>query len=124
MCATAALLAQPVAVSDSKYWHQKKGTGEMKLKIVVFLFALAVSGVSFAQDGAAMYKTKCSACHGAGGEGKGSFPAVKGTKLDAGQIATHITKGEATSKAPHNKGVSGITDDQAKAIAEYVKSLK
>jgi hypothetical protein len=44
--------------------------------------------------------------------------------LDAGQIAQHITKGEVTSKAAHNKGISGVTDDHAKAIAEFVKSLK
>jgi hypothetical protein len=36
----------------------------------------------------------------------------------------HITKGEPDSKAPHNKGISGVNDAQAKAIAEFVKTLK
>jgi hypothetical protein len=51
-------------------------------------------------------------------------PAVKGTTLDADQIVQHLTKGESSSKAPHNKGMSGMTVEQAKAIADFVKSLK
>jgi mono/diheme cytochrome c family protein len=78
-----------------------------------------------ADQGAALYKSKCSGCHGAKGEGKPAVkaPALKGTALDAGQIADHITKGKPESKPPHNKGISGVNDDQAKAIAEYVKTL-
>jgi mono/diheme cytochrome c family protein len=51
-------------------------------------------------------------------------PALKGTNRDVNQIVEHITKGESGSKAPHNKGISGLTDEQAKAIAEYIKTLK
>lgn len=79
-----------------------------------------------AEDGAALYKKKCAGCHGANGEGKPKVkaPALKGTKFDESQIAAHITKGEAKSKPPHNKGIAGLNDDQAKAIAEFVKTLK
>jgi len=78
-----------------------------------------------ADDGAALYKSKCSGCHGAGGEGKPGMkaPALKGSALDAGQISDQITKGKPGSKKPHAKGISGITDDKAKAIADYIKSL-
>ena len=51
-------------------------------------------------------------------------PALKGTTKDASQIVEHIIKGEPGSKAPHNKGISGLTDEQAKAIAEFVKTLQ
>jgi hypothetical protein len=50
-------------------------------------------------------------------------PALKGTSMDAAKIVDHLTKGEATSKPPHNKGISGLSADQAKAIADYVKTL-
>jgi mono/diheme cytochrome c family protein len=50
-------------------------------------------------------------------------PALKGSTMDANQVVQHITKGEATSKAPHNKGISGLSEAQAKAIAEYIKTL-
>jgi cytochrome c553 len=81
---------------------------------------------SLAADGASLYKTKCAGCHGANGEGKPAVkaPAVKGTSLTADQLTQHITKGEATSKAPHNKGVSGVSDADAKSIAEFIKTLK
>jgi mono/diheme cytochrome c family protein len=88
---------------------------------------LAVPAVaSGAEDGAALYKTKCAGCHGPSGEGKPAMkaPALKGTSLTAEQITQHLTKGEATSKAPHNKGITGLNDAQAKAIADFVKTLK
>jgi len=87
---------------------------------------LAVPGVVLAaDDGAALYKAKCGGCHGAAGEGKPAVkaPALKGTALDASKIADHITKGEPNSKPPHKKGITGVTEAQAKAIAEFVKTL-
>jgi mono/diheme cytochrome c family protein len=79
-----------------------------------------------ADDGAALYKSKCAGCHGAQGEGKPAVkaPALKGTALTTDQIAAHITKGEASSKAPHKKGIAGVSATQAKAIAEFIKTLK
>ena len=50
-------------------------------------------------------------------------PALKGTTMGADQIVAHITKGEPESKPPHNKGISGLNEGQAKAIADYVKTL-
>jgi len=82
--------------------------------------------VSAAEDGAALYKTKCAGCHGPSGEGKPAMkaPALKGTTLTDDQIVQHLTKGEAKSKAPHNKGISGLSEAQAKAIADFVRTLK
>jgi len=79
-----------------------------------------------ADDRAALYKAKCAGCHGAGGEGKPAVkaPALKGSALDADKIAQHITKGEPNSKPPHKKGIPGVTEAQAKAIAEFIKTLK
>ncbi|HXJ88194.1 MAG TPA: cytochrome c [Candidatus Binatia bacterium] len=98
-----------------------------KLLIALTSWLLPASLAAFAaEDGAALYKKKCAGCHGANGEGKPAMkaPALKGSALETSQIADHITKGEPSSKAPHNKGISGLTDEQAKAIADYVKTLK
>ena len=91
---------------------------------VVSILAMT-AGSSAADDASVLYKKKCAGCHGASGEGKPAVkaPALKGTQKDASQIAQHLTKGEPTSKAPHNKGISGLTEEQASALAEYVKSL-
>jgi cytochrome c len=100
----------------------------MNYKLVLSLAAMLLVGTSgswAADDGAALYKTKCAGCHGAKGEGKPAMkaPALKGTSMEVNQIVEHLTKGESASKAPHNKGIAGLNDGQAKAIAEYVKTL-
>ena len=92
---------------------------------VVGALLLAVPSVaSGAEDGAALYKKKCAHCHGTSGEGKSKVPALKGTSLDASAITEQITKGKAGSKAPHSKGIAGVSDAQAKAVAEFIKTLK
>ena len=101
----------------------------MKCRMLVFVPAivLILSLVSLAaEDGAALYKKKCAGCHGASGEGKPAVkaPALKGTQMEASQITEHTTKGNPQSKPPHNKAISGITEEQANAIAEFVKTLK
>jgi cytochrome c5 len=57
---------------------------------------------SGAQDGTALYKSKCAACHGASGEGKPAMkaPALRGTPLTADQITEHTMKGTVNSKPP------------------------
>ncbi len=44
--------------------------------------------------------------------------------MTADELAQHITKGEPTSKARHSKGVAGVNDEQAKSIAEFIKTFK
>jgi len=101
----------------------------MKSKTAVALIAMflvSCTALLIAEDGAALYKKKCSGCHGASGEGKPTVkaPALKGTALEASQIVEHTTKGEPNSKPPHNKAIAGMNEEQAKAIAEFVKTLK
>ena len=87
---------------------------------------LVMSLVSWAaDDGAALYKKKCAGCHGPNGEGKPAMkaPALKGTNLELNQITDQITEGKPGSKKPHTAGIHGLSKEQAKAIAEYIKSL-
>lgn len=104
----------------------------MKSKLILGSI-LVVASMAFlsthswgAQNGASLYKAKCAGCHGANGEGKPAVkaPALKGTSLTEDALAQHITKGEATSKAPHKKGIAGVSDAEAKSIAEFIKTLK
>ena len=96
-----------------------------KFIVLMIIVALSVSIAlpAFAADGAGTYKAKCAGCHGPEGQGK-IGPAVKGTALSADQITDLLTKGEDAKKAPHKKAISGVAADDAKAVAEYVKSLK
>jgi cytochrome c len=94
--------------------------------IVLALVMLVAAPLSLwaAEDGAALYK-KCAACHGEKGEGKpaAKMPAVKGTKMTADKMVEYLTKGEA-GKTIHANPVSGINQEQAKAIADYILGLK
>jgi mono/diheme cytochrome c family protein len=93
------------------------------LMFLAVVIALSTGTLLAADDGAAIYKSKCAMCHGANGEGK-MGPKLVGDSMSADQIADQLTKGAAGKKAPHNKPISSLTDDQAKAVAAYVKSLK
>lgn len=96
-------------------------------KLIVLMLVVAVSAAvalpAFAADGAATYKAKCAACHGPEGQGKVG-PAVKGIALTADQITDLLVKGNDAKKVPHKKAVAGVTPEDAKAIADYVKTLK
>jgi mono/diheme cytochrome c family protein len=91
--------------------------------IVVIALSLSIALPAFAADGAATYKAKCASCHGPEGQGK-IGPALKGTALTADQISDLLTKGNDAKKAPHKKAISGVAGDDAKAVADYVKTLK
>jgi mono/diheme cytochrome c family protein len=90
---------------------------------ITLIACFTVAQPALAQDGAATFKAKCAGCHGAEGQGKVG-PALKGTSLSADDIAALLTKGNDAKKPPHKKAMSGISADDAKAVAEYVKSLK
>ncbi|HVN22263.1 MAG TPA: c-type cytochrome [Dongiaceae bacterium] len=91
--------------------------------LVICSLAVSIAMPAFAADGAAVYKAKCAACHGPEGQGKVG-PAVKGTSLTADQITDLLVKGNDAKKVPHKKAVTGVSADDAKAVADYVKSLK
>ena len=90
---------------------------------VICTVAISIAIPAFAADGAATYKAKCAACHGPEGQGKVG-PAVKGTTLTADQITDLVDKGSDAKTAPHKKAVAGLSADDAKAVADYVKTLK
>ncbi len=93
--------------------------------VLVFLISAPLS-ILAADEGADIYKTKCAMCHGEKGEGKPAMkmPAVKGTQMTAEQIVNYLTTGVAGKRMPHMKPISGLTADQAKSVAEYVKTLQ
>jgi mono/diheme cytochrome c family protein len=96
-------------------------TGDLFMKrftIVLAALAMMMSTTAFAaEDGAALYKAKCAACHGVAGEGKAANPAIKGRT----NVLDVLTNGG--KKAPHAKPFNA-TPEQAKAIAGFVATLK
>src|SRR5512142_880691 len=94
-----------------------------KLTILVLLIALvmflALPNLSWAaEDGAALYKASCAACHGPDAAGKPAMkaPAVKG------KTAADVTKAMGTPK--HAAVSKKVNEAQQKAIGDYLKDLK
>jgi cytochrome c553 len=98
----------------------------MKISIAAVVVLAAASSMAFAQDGGTVYKTaKCAMCHGDAGQGKPAMgaPKLAGTTKSADAIVNLLTKGGAP-KGIHIKPMNGLTPDQAKAVAAFVKTLK
>ena len=88
--------------------------------ILVFRAAPATSAAALADDPAATYKAKCMACHGPAAA-KFYDPA----KPEEEQVAA-IMHGKKGEKPPNMPAFSdkGITEDAAKALVTYMKTLK
>jgi mono/diheme cytochrome c family protein len=91
--------------------------------IAVTLFILIPNLSWAAEDGAAVYKAKCAACHGADGSGKpaAKIPALKSDEMkkkSADEIATFL------SSNPKHAGVAkALNPDQSKAVVDFVVGL-
>ena len=106
----------------------------MKLAHSVITLAAALAfgtaTSAYAQDDpAALYKSKCQACHGA--EGKGDTPAGKKVgakdfhspevaKMSDAELLEITKQGKAKMPAYDKK----LTDDQIKSLIKFIHSLK
>lgn len=105
-------------------------TNQIKLSVLaIFAFAViavfsfqsrVITPASAAGDVAADFKAKCAACHGADASKKYD-PA----KPDADHIKV-ILEGKTAEKPPNMPGykAKGMTDEQAKELAEYMRTLR
>lgn len=105
-------------------------------KLVLLIVAIAVAlflilpNLSWAaDDGAALYKTKCAACHGADLAGK---PAAKAPSLISDEskkesdadLTDMIANGGKEKKAMHAFANKGVTPDQVKMIVSYIREAQ
>lgn len=87
---------------------------------VLLVLAAVPARTATQEDSAALYKSKCVACHGATAEKK--FDA---TKADD-ELIQIVLKGKKLEKPPNMPGYEekGVTADQAKALVAYMKSQR
>ncbi len=93
------------------------------MTMAVALFVLMPT-LSWAEDGASLYKAKCAACHGADAAGK---PAMKAPSLisdEAKKKSDADLSKEIAETAKHPGAVKSVTGDDAKAIVTYIRSLQ
>lgn len=88
--------------------------------VTAFLISSVPARATSDDETAALYKSKCVACHGATAEKKFDV-----TKADEDLIQT-VLKGKKLEKPPHMPAYEekGITPDQAKALVAFMKLQK
>ena len=106
----------------------------MKLVILIVMIALAlfliVPNLSWAaDDGAALYKTKCAACHGADLAGKptAKIPSLvsdDAKKASDADLTEMIANGGKDKKAMHAFANKGMTPDQVKMVIAYLRDAQ
>lgn len=69
----------------------------MKHSLMILTAFTLASSLAWAQDGAALYSSRCASCHGATGERQG-MQSLRTTSLTHQQIADLLTKGTAGVK--------------------------
>jgi mono/diheme cytochrome c family protein len=102
-------------------------------KSLRFCLALAAmislaGSVSFAEDGAALYKSKCAMCHGAQGTPNPGIAKAMGVKPTSDPSIQALTVAQVTAAIKNGKGkmkpVAGLSDEQVKSVAAFFKTLK
>lgn len=88
--------------------------------LATVLLVAVPAGRASDEDTAALYNSKCKMCHGATAEKK-----IDKTKADDALIQI-VLDGKTAEKPPNMPAYKekGISADQAKALVEYMKSLK
>jgi len=94
------------------------------MAIALGLFVIAPNLSWAAADGAATYKAKCAACHGADAAGK---PVAKIPSLVCDEVKkasdADLTK-SIVETAKHPAGIKGLPADDVRAVVTYVRSLQ
>ena len=104
-----------------------------KLVVLIMMIALALflvlPSLSWAQDSATVYKTKCAACHGAdlGGKPAAKIPSLvsdDAKKLSDADLTDMVANGGKDKKASHAFTNKGMTPDQIKMIVSYIRDAQ
>ena len=106
-----------------------KRCGNRVLNAAVILLGLLFSAYTFADSGADIYKTKCSACHGKNGAGDSMLgknlklrplASDEVQKRSDDELFTIISKGK-NRMPPFDRKLSR---DQIRDLVKYIRSLK
>lgn len=104
-----------------------------KLVVLIVMIALALflalPNLSWADDGATVYKAKCAACHGADLAGKpaAKIPSLVGDdakKASDADLTEMIANGGKDKKPMHAFATKGVTADQIKMVVSYIRDAQ
>lgn len=96
---------------------------------IVLAAVVALAGsMCFAEDGGAIYKSKCAMCHGPTGTPSAGMAKAMGIKPVSDPSMQALTLTQIASTVKNGKGkmhpIAGLTDPQVQAVAAFFKTLK
>ena len=91
------------------------------ITLILAMLVVMVAPTTFAAAGAATFKAKCAACHGADGT-KNAKANLAGTEVQGKSDADLITF--VGTNAKHNFKTKGLSDDDIKAVVAFLRTLK
>jgi len=101
----------------------------MKRIAGLLIIALALAPIAFAADGAATYKAKCAACHGADGKGQTMMGKKMGLRdLGSAEVQKqtdqelHAWTADGKGKMPAYK--DKLSADEIKALVTHMRTFK
>lgn len=106
----------------------------MKRMLAGAVIALAMGSftLALAQDGAAVYKSKCMPCHGPEGKGTAMAPAIVGNQFVKAasdqELTDIILKGREGAEKKYKQYAVGmpaqkLSDAETKSVIAYMKDL-
>jgi mono/diheme cytochrome c family protein len=97
-------------------------------QIVLAAAVLLAGSMCFAEDGSAIYKSKCAMCHGPAGTPSAGMAKAMGIKPVSDPAIQALTVSQIAATVKNGKGkmkpIAGLTDAQVSAVAAYFKTLK
>jgi cytochrome c6 len=101
----------------------------MKSRCIVCLALMLAAPAAFASDGAALYKAKCTACHGADGGGQttmGKSMKIRDLRSDDVQKQTDLELTKIISGGKGKMPAYGkqLSMDDVKALIVHIRTLK
>ena len=103
------------------------------LGVGVLALSVAVAGSALASDGAAIFKAKCSSCHGTEGQGTAMAPAFQGNEfIKKSTVAEHtavVKNGRAGAEKKYKNfpiampAQKTMSDDDLKAVVEFERTM-
>jgi len=100
----------------------------IRSQFVLAAVVAVASSMCFAQDGAALYKSKCQMCHGAAGTPSPAMGKMMGIKPVSDPAMSGLTVAQVEAAVKSGKGkmkpIAGLSDTDVSAVAAFFKTLK
>jgi cytochrome c5 len=128
---TSSTAQEPLVSSRCKTSLSRRRDEIMKTtKLVMLVMTIAVAlfilipNLSWADDGATIYKAKCAMCHGPDAAGKPAMKAPSLISADAKKKSDDDLAKAITGTAKHTPAVKSLAADDVKAVISYIRTLQ